>query len=220
MSSPPHRRTYRGRTLEEAVESLPSRRMRGDLRRNQYIAILLIVVILAAAGAYVAVSTPSSGSAGGGGSSTIAVVLGAPSSGHVTCGDGKSMVTEWVTWVSSSASVNTGQFRLEVQEIGDGDVIGADNAPGDVTPTNLCLGNSQPYVYDWYGVLQAPNGTNEATYTYANGWQGVESYPTPVSVVANSTLMIVSASPFVGLGYAIEVLPFGPGPAVNGFSAL
>ena len=219
MPSAP-RRTYRGRTLEEAAESLPSRRKRGEVRRNQYVAVLLIVVILGAAGAYAVISAPPSSSGGGSGPVPITVVLGTPAGGSVTCGDGKSMVTEHVAWLNSSAPVSTSQFRLEVQEIGDGDVIGADNPPGIVTPTNLCLGSAQPYVYDWYGVLEAPNGTNIATYTYASGWQGVPPATVPVEMAVNATFVLVSASDFIGLGYALEVLPFGPGAPVNGFTAL
>lgn len=194
--------------------------MRGEVRRNQYVAIVLIVVILAAAGAYAVVSAPPSPSGGASGPSSISVVLGAPVGGSVTCGDGKSMVTEHVPWLNSSVPVATSQFRLEVQEIGDGDVIGADNAPGLVTPTNLCLGNAQPYVYDWYGVLESTNGTNVATYTYSSGWQGVAPATVPVEMETNDTFVLVSASDFIGLGYALEVLPYGPGAPVNGFTAL
>jgi hypothetical protein len=130
------------------------------------------------------------------------------------------MVTERVEWLNATAPVSTGQFRLEVQEIGDGDVIGADNSPSLVTPTALCLSPAQPYVYDWYGVLESPNGTNEATYTYASGWEAITPATLPLELVPNATIVLVSTSSFVGLGYALEVLPFGTGPTVNGFTAL
>ncbi len=71
-----------------------------------------------------------------------------------------------------------------------------------------------------YGVLQSPNGTNEATYTYADGWQGVGSTTIPIAVIDNSTLVVVSVGSFLGLGYALEVLPYGSGAPVNGFTSL
>ena len=229
MAPSPRRRTYRGRTieesrgrsLEEAAESLPSRRGRGQRRRRLYLGLVALVVVLGAAGAYAFNSAPHGLPAGGGGGpSGVSVQFGAPTSGHVGCAGGKTMVTERVPWVNSSLPVSTTQFRLEVQEIGDGDVIGADNAPGAVTPIALCVGPAQPYVYDWYGVLQSPNGTNEATYTYASGWAAVPPSTLPIEVAQNSSMMVVSTSSFVGLGYALEALPFGPGVPVNGFTAL
>jgi hypothetical protein len=224
----PRRRTYRGRTieesrarsLEEAAQSLPSRRVRGRRRRNLYLVAAVVVIAFGAAAAYAIDTAPHGSSGGGTGPTGITVEFGQPSSGHVACAGGKSMATEQVAWLNASAAVSTSQFRLEVQEIGDGDVIGADNAPGAVTPTALCVGPAQPYVYDWYGVLVAPNGTNEATYTYANGWQPVPPAVLPILVATNSTVIVVSTTSFAGLGYALEALPFGDGPPVNGFSAL
>ena len=193
--------------------------MIGGGRRRQILAILLVALVVTGAGTYAVLGRPDS-SSGGGGPTSVSVALGPPVGGHVTCGDGHNMVTERVGWVSSSSPVTTAQFRLEVQEIGDGDVIGADNGPGIVSTTNLCVGSSQSYVFDWYGVLQSPNGTNEATYTYADGWQGVGSTTIPIAVIDNSTLVVVSVGSFLGLGYALEVLPYGSGAPVNGFTSL
>jgi len=215
--SSPARSSSRDRTLEEAAGALPSRRTVGGGRRRQIVAILLVALLLSGAGAYVALERPSSG---GGGPPSISVALGAPVSGTVACGDGKNMVTERVPWAGATGPVTTGQFTLEIQEIADGDVIGTDNPPGAVTPSNLCQGNAETYVFDWYVVLQGSNGTNEATFTYANGWQSVPPAVLPIELGTNSTLVLVAGSSFVGLGYALEVLPSGNGVPVNGSTAI
>lgn len=147
------------------------------------------------------------------------VTLGTPTIHNTTCGDGRTVQTEWVPWVGAQVAPTTAQVILEVAELLDGDVDGGPTPAPTVTATSLCPGAPPSVSPSWYVVLRDPAGANVATFSYATSWV-ILSHLAAAEIFNGSALVMVADPPLAGTSFALCVLGTVGAPSISACAQL
>jgi hypothetical protein len=107
-----------------------------------------------------------------------------------------------------------------VVELGDGDIVGGPTHAPQVSAFDVCTGGPPTQEYTWYVVVSNPQGQNEASFSYSQGWLPVVGSPNPATIANDSALTLVVTPSLAGLGYGIELVGVENGPPVIGQSSL
>jgi hypothetical protein len=205
---------------EPTLEELPWRVAVRRARRKKYVnaVVVAVIVLVAATALYELVVRPLTASKPV--PAPVSIVLGAPSLGTLRCGTNTTLSTERIPWSSTNRPVTTANLAVEITELDDGSVIGGTNPAAFATASNECTGDPPTGAHEWYAVLQSPDGTNVASFSYSASWVAVGGSPLPLTVQNDSALVLLSTSTFAASGYVLELYDPVSGPTVTGSSAL
>lgn len=211
--APPGSADGRARTFRERESK------RRSILRDRIGQILVVVIIIV--GVYAIVSArpfnPSSGSSSPGPGPPVAVTLGTPLAGNVTCGNGGVAYTERTVVTGSTSPIITGYIAVHVYEILDGDFIPDYLAHPNITATSVCAGSPpSPTNFLWYVALAAPNGTVLLSYTTTLGWKAIGNASWNIPVEAGAALVVVTGTSIDCHGLGLAVVGFAGGSPIRG----
>jgi hypothetical protein len=180
--------------------------------RKELVGELVVAVILLLAVYVVLTAKPLSSSSGDGSpwnpgppGTRIAITLGTPAVGNLTCHAGGTAYTERIPWVNSSYPVTSSDTYLQLYEIWDGDNIADPSAVANVTASDVCAGAAPSTIFMWYVVLASANGTNLLTYTDHTGWTAVTNGSSNIPVENGDALVLVTYASLAGTGRGLKV---------------